>query len=224
VGWLKVIDELKAKYPMIYKDSTDGTIKPQYFLQRLHLATRGRRTIFTTSVGQHQMWAAQYLPCEEPRTHITSGGAGTMGFGLPAAVGAQFGRPDSLVVDIDGDGSFEMNMEEIRTLADHNLPIKVCILNNKILGMVGQWQRRFFKAGYSSSEFKPEHPDFAAGMKALYHIEGARISRHDEVDKGIEKMLKHDGPYILEIMIPKEEDVLPMIPAGMTVRDTIHAG
>ncbi len=223
LAWLKHIDELKEKYPLRYEAPKDGHIKPQYFLEQLNAATRGRRTILTTGVGQHQMWACQFFRVEEPRTLITSAGAGTMGFGLPSAVGAQFGRPDSLVIDIDGDGSFEMNINEMRTVADNNLPVKVVILNNKILGMVGQWQRKFYKGNYSSVEFN-EFPNYSKGIKALYGVETGRISKRDEVSSAIDAMLKHNGPYVLEVMIPKEEDVYPMIPAGMTVKEMILAG
>jgi acetolactate synthase-1/2/3 large subunit len=143
-----------------------------------------------------------------------------MGFGLPSAVGAQLGRPDSMVIDIDGDGSFEMNINELRTLSDLNLPVKVVILNNKILGMVGQWQRKFYKRNYSSVEFN-DYPNYTNGVKALYGIESACIERADQVDAAIQKMMAHDGPYLLEVRIPKEEDVYPMIPAGGTLKDMI---
>jgi acetolactate synthase-1/2/3 large subunit len=221
-AWLKHIEGLKEKAPLKYHSPADGHIKPQYFLEQLNAATRGKRTILTTGVGQHQMWAAQFFKFEEPRTLITSAGAGTMGFGLPAAVGAALGRPDSTVIDIDGDGSFEMNINELRTVADRQIPVKVVILNNKILGMVGQWQRKFYKKNYSSVEFN-EFPNYHKGVKALYGIETNVIAKQTEVHKAIDAMLKHDGPYLLEVMIPKEEDVYPMIPGGMTVKDMILA-
>jgi acetolactate synthase-1/2/3 large subunit len=167
------------------------------------------------------MWAYQYLAFDEPRRFITSGGLGTMGFGLPAAVGAQFGKPDALVVDVDGDGSFEMNIEEMRTVADHNLPVKVVIMNNRMLGMVGQWQRRFFGGNYSSSEFADDYPDFSAGVRALYGIPGRRITRRDEVVPALEEMLNSKGPFVLDAIIPKEEDVYPMIPAGGSIKGII---
>ncbi len=220
MAWIKHIDDMKVKYPMAYDKGDGELVKPQYFLQALSAATKGRRTIYTTGVGQHQMWAAQYLAIREPRTFITSAGAGTMGFGLPAAVGAQLGRPDSLVIDIDGDGSFEMNINELRTCFDRQLPIKIVILNNKILGMVGQWQRKFYKGNYSSVEFN-EFPRYAEGVKALYGIEGGRVSKPGDVDASIKAMLDHKGPYLLEVMIPKEEDVYPMIPGGKTIKEMI---
>ena len=218
--WLARIAELKAKFPVTVPHAADGHIKPQFFIRRLSDLAKARRTIFCTGVGQHQMWSCQYLELDEPRTLITSAGLGTMGFGLPSAVGAQLGRPDSMVIDIDGDGSFEMNINELRTVSDLNLPVKVVILNNKILGMVGQWQRKFYKRNYSSVEFN-DFPNYTQGVKALYGIESACIDRADQVDEAIKKMMAHDGPYLLEVRIPKEEDVYPMIPAGGTLKDMI---
>jgi acetolactate synthase-1/2/3 large subunit len=220
--WLSHIDELKHRYPFAYEKGDGSQIKPQALLQALDAAVRGRRTIYTTGVGQHQMWAAQYLTFREPRTFITSAGAGTMGFGLPAAVGAALARPDSTVINIDGDGSFEMNINELRTCFDRNIPVKTVILNNKILGMVGQWQRRFYKGNYSSVEFD-KYPRYAEGVKALYGIESMAISKPGDMAKGIDAMLKTDGPFVLEVMIPKEEDVLPMIPGGRTIKEMILA-
>jgi len=220
--WLAHIDQLKQRYPFDFEKGDGSQIKPQAFLRALDAAVRGKRTIYTTGVGQHQMWAAQYLTFREPRTLITSAGAGTMGFGLPSAVGAALGRPDSTVINIDGDGSFEMNINELRTCFDRNIPVKTVILNNKILGMVGQWQRRFYKRNYSSVEFN-KFPRYAEGVKALYGIESMAISRPEDMAKGIDAMLKTDGPFVLEVMIPKEEDVLPMIPGGKTIKEMILA-
>jgi acetolactate synthase-1/2/3 large subunit len=220
--WLAHIDEMKRRYPFDFEKGDGSQIKPQAMVRALSEATRGKRTIFCTGVGQHQMWSAQFLTVREPRTFITSAGAGTMGFGLPSAVGAALGRPDSTVIDIDGDGSFEMNINELRTCFDRNIPVKIVILNNKILGMVGQWQRRFYKRNYSSVEFN-KFPAYAEGVKALYGIDSMRISRPEEMSKGIDAMLKCSGPFLLEVMVPKEEDVLPMIPGGRTVKDIILA-
>jgi acetolactate synthase-1/2/3 large subunit len=220
--WIKHLEVLRARYPMAYEKGDGSFIKPQHFLQTLDAAVKGKRTIYTTGVGQHQMWSAQYLTFREPRTFITSAGLGTMGFGLPSAVGAALGRPDSLVIDIDGDGSFEMNINELRTCYDRNIPVKVVILNNKILGMVGQWQRKFYKGNYSSVEFN-KYPQYAEGVRALYGIGAGRIQKPEELAGGIDAMLKHDGPYLLEVMIPKEEDVLPMIPGGKTINEMILA-
>jgi acetolactate synthase-1/2/3 large subunit len=217
-AWLKHLKELKAKYPNAYDKGDGSVIKPQYFLEQLSEAVKGKRAVYSTGVGQHQMWAAQYLKFEEPRTFITSAGLGTMGFGLPSAVGAALGRPDSVVFDIDGDGSFEMNLNEMRTLRDRNIPVKVIVLNNKILGMVGQWQRKFYAGNYSSVEFN-DYPRYAEGLEALYGIKSSRIAKPGDVSAGIDAMLKHNGPYFLEVMIPKEEDVYPMIPGGKTIRD-----
>jgi len=217
-AWVKHLAELKAAYPNSYDPGDGSVIKPQYFLEQLNKAVKGKRTIFTTGVGQHQMWAAQYLTFEEPRTFITSAGLGTMGFGLPASVGAALGRPDSVVINIDGDGSFEMNLNEMRTIRDRNIPVKCVVLNNKILGMVGQWQRKFYAGNYSSVEFG-DYPRYAEGLEHLYGIKGARISDPKDVAGAIDAMLKFDGPYFLEVMIPKEENVYPMIPGGRTIKD-----
>jgi acetolactate synthase-1/2/3 large subunit len=218
--WVKHLDQLKQRYPMAYDKGDGSQIKPQAFLQALDAAVRGKRTIYTTGVGQHQMWAAQHLTFTEPRTLITSAGAGTMGYGLPASVGAALGRPDSTVINIDGDGSFEMNINELRTCFDRNIPVKQVILNNKILGMVGQWQRRFYARNYSSVEFN-QFPRYAEGVKALYGIESMAIAKPEDIAKGVDAMLKCDGPFVLEVMIPKEEDVLPMIPGGKTIKEMI---
>jgi len=215
-SWYERIEELKKKYPLKYKPG-NGEIKPQYFIEKLHEITEGK-ALLTTGVGQHQMWAFQYYKQDRPRRFITSGGAGTMGFGLPAAVGAQFAFPDDLVVDIDGDGSFEMNINDLRTVADNGLPIKIAVLNNKMLGMVGQWQRKFFGGRYASTEFS-DVPNFVDGAKALYGIPGRKITKRDEVASAIQEMLGAKGAFILDVRIPKDEDVYPMIPAGATIRD-----
>ncbi len=220
--WLAHLAELKARYPFDFDKGDGSQIKPQAFLRALDAAVAGKRTVYTTGVGQHQMWAAQFLTFREPRTFITSAGAGTMGFGLPAAVGAALGRPDSTVINIDGDGSFEMNINELRTCFDRGIPVKTVILNNKILGMVGQWQRRFYKRNYSSVEFN-EYPRYADGIRALYGIETMAISKPGDIAKGVDAMLKTPGPFVLEVMIPKEEDVLPMIPGGRTIKEMILA-
>jgi len=218
--WIKHLELLRSRYPMAFDKGDGSFIKPQAMLQAVDAAVKGKRTIYTTGVGQHQMWAAQYLTFREPRTLITSAGAGTMGFGLPSAVGAALGRPDSNIINIDGDGSFEMNINELRTCSDRQIPVKTIILNNKILGMVGQWQRRFYAKNYSSVEFK-DFPQYAAGVKALYGIESMAIRKPEDMAKGIDAMLKCDGPFVLEVMIPKEEDVLPMIPGGKTIKEMI---
>jgi acetolactate synthase-1/2/3 large subunit len=217
--WYERIEALKRQHPFKYKPG-NGEIKPQYFLEKLHEVTEGK-ALLTTGVGQHQMWAFQYYKFDRPRRFITSGGAGTMGFGLPAAIGAQVGCPDDLVIDIDGDGSFEMNLNDMRTVADNNLPVKAVILNNHMLGMVGQWQRKFYAGNYSSVEFSDEIPNFSAGCRALYGVPGRKITRREEVVSAIEEMVNTKGPYVLDVIIPKEEDVYPMIPAGKTVRDMI---
>ncbi len=216
--WIAHVEGLKKKYDFGYKKSGEE-IKPQYFIERLSEITKGKAVV-TTGVGQHQMWAAQFYQFEKPRSFITSGGAGTMGFGLPSAVGAKFGRPKDLVIDIDGDGSLEMNLNELRVLSDHNLGVKVCLLNNKTLGMPHQWQRILYNGNYSSTEFG-DYPDFTNGIKALYGISTRSVTKPEEVDDAIHEMLKDDKPFVLEVRIPKLENVMPMIPAGGTIEDIL---
>ncbi|MGB9839026.1 biosynthetic-type acetolactate synthase large subunit [Thermovenabulum sp.] len=206
--WLQEIEVLKSKYPLKYKN--EG-LKPQYIIEKIWEITKGDALI-ATEVGQHQMWAAQYYKFKEPRSLITSGGLGTMGFGLPAAIGAKIGRPDKIVFNIAGDGSFEMNCHELITAARYNIPIVVVIFNNGSLGMVRQWQELFYNKRYSHSILS-EEPDYVkialgCGCNAI------RIKEKDEVEKAILEAIDSGRPTVIEAMIDKEENVMPMVPAG----------
>jgi acetolactate synthase I/II/III large subunit len=235
--WHQQIDEWRASDPMTF-EQRDDVILPQYVLDQFSKLAKGE-FIMTTGVGQHQMWAAQWTKLKHPRTWITSGGLGSMGYGLPAAIGAQAAFPDALVVDIDGDGSFVMNIQELATVHCEKLPVKVIVLNNQHLGMVVQWEDRFYQSNRGHTYLGPiDHPE-AIGKgdgempESLYpnFVEIARgfgvKARHvrdkAEVIDALAEMIAHPGPYVLDVMIPYQEHVLPMIPAGMTVRDIIKS-
>ena len=207
--WRQTWTDWKANYPLQY--DWDGSIKPQYVIDQIQEITEGNG-IYVTGVGQHQMWAAQFIRFNEPKTWVTSGGLGTMGFGLPAAIGAKFARPEKDVWLIDGDGSFAMTLVELATAATYNVPVKVAILNNAYLGMVRQWQELFFEKRYSHSHY-PENPDF--GMIAEgYGVKGINITDVNEVRNSLETAAEHDGPVVLNFLVNKEENVWPMVPAG----------
>jgi acetolactate synthase-1/2/3 large subunit len=216
--WLKRIDEWKTQYPLTYTDS-EAQIKPQYVVQQIYEATRGDAVI-TTEVGQNQMWAAQYYKFKSPRTFLSSGGLGTMGYGLPAAIGAQFGVPDKVVFDIAGDGSIQMNIQELATVVHNKLPIKVAILNNHFLGMVRQWQELFHNRRYSSTCLI-DNPDFVKVAEA-YGAHGIRITQKKDVRPAIEQALAIPGPVILDFEVAREENVYPMVPAGAGIHEMIE--
>ncbi|HEV3144189.1 MAG TPA: biosynthetic-type acetolactate synthase large subunit [Gemmataceae bacterium] len=228
--WFSQIDEWRENEPMRFQDRDDA-ILPQYAIQRLWqiLKERGRldQTIVTTGVGQHQMWAAQYFHFNQPRHWITSGGLGSMGFGLPSALGAQAAHPSKLVVDIDGDGSFLMNIQELACAYTENLPVKVLLLNNQHLGMVVQWEDRFFKGNRAHTYLGAGHeeepyPDFVT-MAAGFKVGGRQIVDKGKLDDALVEMIESPGPYVLDVLVPYQEHVLPMIPSGMSVKDIIKA-
>ncbi|MDD3315230.1 MAG: biosynthetic-type acetolactate synthase large subunit [Syntrophaceticus sp.] len=208
--WLEQIACWKEEHPLTYQQDEE-TIKPQYVVEQISELTGGN-AIVTTEVGQNQMWAAQYYKAKKPRCFISSGGLGTMGYGLPAAVGAQLGCPDQLVIDISGDGSFQMNLQELATIVQYQLPVKIVILNNGYLGMVRQWQELFHEKRYSQTELIPV-PDFIK-LAAAYGIKGLRVQRTEDVPSVLEEAIKYPGPVIVDCVVAKEENVFPMVPAG----------
>ena len=214
--WLDQIRQWQDSTPMSYKQ--ENIIKPQYVVEKLYEYTKGD-AIITTEVGQNQMWAAQYYHFDQPNRFITSGGLGCMGFGLPAAIGAQIACPDKLVVDVAGDGSIQMNIQEMATAVQYNLPVKVVILNNKYLGMVRQWQELFYDKRYSSTSM--EHaPDFVKLAEA-YGAQGLRASKPEDVESVLAEGLSSDKTVIMEFIVEKEEGVFPMVPAGASITEML---
>ncbi len=208
--WHRQIETWKASYEMRYQQ--DRLIKPQYVIEKLDELTGGE-AIITTEVGQHQMWAAQFYRYLKPRTFLTSGGLGTMGYGLPAAIGAQVAFPNKLVIDISGDGSFQMNSQELATAVQYRLPIKVVILNNGYLGMVRQWQEFFFGKRYASSCLEGLSPNFVKLAEA-YGAVGMRATQPEEVLPTLKKALSISEPVVIDFVVDPEENVYPMVPAG----------
>lgn len=218
-AWRAQVDEWKEQHPMSYKQ-TKSTIKPQYVIEKLRELTDDD-AIITTEVGQHQMWTAQFFDFSQPRTFVTSGGLGTMGFGLPAALGAQAAFPERQVIDISGDGSFQMNSQELATLVQYRLPVKIVILNNNFLGMVRQWQQLFFDKRYSQTCM--ELPIDFIKLAEAYGATGLRATKVEEVGDVIKKALETPGPVIMEFKVSREENVLPMVPAGAGLNEMVLA-
>ena len=212
-AWVKEVEDMKAKYPLKYNQ--EGLTGP-YVIEELYRVTKGD-AIVVTDVGQHQMWAAQYYKYKEPRTLLTSGGLGTMGYGLGAAIGAKFGRPDKVVVNIAGDGCFRMNMNEVATAARNNLPLIEIVINNHVLGMVRQWQTLFYDHRYSSTilDDKVDFVKFAESMGAV----GIRVTKKEEVGPAIEKAIALNTTVVLDCQIDCDDKVFPMVPAGAPIFD-----
>ena len=215
--WAEQIGRWKAEFPLRY-DWDDEAIKPQYVIQEISNLTRGEALI-VTGVGQHQMWAAQYYRFKHPRAWCTSGGLGTMGYGLPTAMGVQAAHPDKLVVNIDGDGSFVMNSQELATVYESRLPVKTVIINNGYHGMVRQWQEIIYKERYCSIDLSAS-PDFVKLAEA-YGCVGIRATKPSEVVPALEKAFSTPGPVVVDMMVDREENVFPMVPAGGANKDMI---
>ena len=218
--WFEQINDWKARFPLsLYEQQTpDGPIKPQTLIAKLSDATASikDRTIVTTGVGQHQMWAAQHFRWRHPRTMITSGGLGTMGYGLPSAIGAKVARPDALVIDIDGDASFNMTLTELSTAAQFNIGIKVLLLNNEEQGMVTQWQNLFYEDRYSHTHQK--NPNFVALAKAM-NVQADICTKACDIEEKLKWLIETDGPALLEVLTDQKVPVLPMVPAGRALHD-----
>jgi acetolactate synthase-1/2/3 large subunit len=210
--WWQTIDGWRARDCLRYDKSRKDVIKPQYAIERLYALTRGRDVYITTEVGQHQMWAAQFFKFEEPYHWMTSGGLGTMGYGLPAAIGVQIAHPEALVVDIAGEASILMNIQEMSTAAQHRLPVKIFILNNQYMGMVRQWQELLHGGRYSES-YTAALPDFVKLAEA-FGAGGRRIEDPAQMDEAIAEMLASPRAFILDVAVDPAENCFPMIPSG----------
>ncbi len=237
--WVKHCQELKKKHPFSYDETFDGILQ-QHAIRELSNLTQDRDTFITVGVGQHQMWAAQFYNFRHPRRWLSSSGLGTMGFGLPAAMGVQAAHPDALVVDIDGDGSFQMNIQELATLHCEKLPVKVLLLNNQHLGMVVQWEDRFMESNRAHTYLGPidheeasgpgvtdshayvveRYPDFVQIAKG-FGCGASTVSKKSDLRSALEEMIQYPGPFVLDVSVPYQEHVLPMIPSGLTVDDMI---
>ena len=237
--WVKHCKELKQKYPFHYDEKFDGILQ-QHAIRELSNMTQDRDTFVTVGVGQHQMWAAQFFNFRKPRHWLSSSGLGTMGFGLPSAMGVQAANPNSLVIDIDGDGSFQMNIQELATLHCEKLPVKVLLLNNQHLGMVVQWEDRFMGSNRAHTYLGPidheeargigvtdkhaivteRYPDFVQIAKG-YGCGAATVSKKSDLRAALKEMIEYPGPFVLDVSVPYQEHVLPMIPSGKTVDDMI---
>ncbi|NEW07212.1 biosynthetic-type acetolactate synthase large subunit [Paenibacillus sp. SYP-B3998] len=216
-AWIAEIKESKEKFPLKYNETSDE-LKPQFVVQMISETTKGE-AIITTDVGQHQMWAAQFYRFKNPRSMVTSGGLGTMGFGFPSAIGAQMGNPDKLVVSINGDGGVQMCAQELAICAINNIPVKVVIINNQVLGMVRQWQEIIYDNRYSHIDLAGS-PDFVKLAEA-YGVKGLRATTKEEARRVWQEALDTPGPVVIDFVVPKGENVFPMVKAGDTISDML---
>jgi len=214
--WIKRTNYFKKKHPLVYKKDSRA-IKPQNVVEEFYLQTKGR-AIVVTEVGQNQMWAAQFYKIDEPRNFLSSGGLGTMGYGFPAAIGAKVGNPDRIVLNFAGDGSIQMNIQELATVTTYDIGVKNIILNNSYLGMVRQWQELFYKRRYSGTPLK--NPDFVKIARG-YGVKGVKVTKSSEIKKAVKEILSYKGPVIADFLIEEEENVFPMVPAGEAINRMI---
>ena len=218
VEWIQRIEDLKRDHPSLAIRETDSLI-PQHVIRELHKATNGD-AIIVTGVGQHQMWAAQHYAFNEPRSLVSSGGSGSMGFEVPGAMGAQVGRPDKVVWSVAGDGGFQMTMCELATMVENEIPVKFAIINNGYLGMVRQWQEAFYERSYVATGYTG-NPDFVK-LAHAFGAFGARVTDKAQVAPAIAQAMEFDGPAIIDFLVEQEENVYPFIPSGQTVADMIE--
>jgi acetolactate synthase-1/2/3 large subunit len=216
-SWLKQIDEWRAERPLTYEHDEE-VIKPQFVVEKLYEVTGGD-AIIVTDVGQHQMWAAQFFKYDRPRMWLSSGGLGTMGYGFPAAIGAKVANPGKNVFSISGDGSIQMNIQELATAVENNIPVKVLILNNRYLGMVRQWQELFYQERYSSVDLGST-PDFVKLAEA-YGAVGLRAQKPEEVVPVLKEALKSKKTVFMDFVVARYEKVYPMVPAGASINEMI---
>ncbi|MDP8298631.1 MAG: biosynthetic-type acetolactate synthase large subunit [Candidatus Tantalella remota] len=221
--WHKTIAVWKKELPLKYKD--DARLRPQYVVEQIYELTKKEGAIIVTEVGQNQMWAAQHFTYTKPRTWVSSGGLGTMGYGFPAAIGAQVGKPDAIVFDIAGDGSIQMNIQELATAVLEQIPVKIVILNNGYLGMVRQWQELFYDRRYAFTTLAKKDctacPDFVK-LAESYGAKGMRITEKSEVKKALKTAIKTKGPVVMDFIVEREENVFPMVPAGKSISEMLH--
>jgi len=216
--WYAELDNWNTKHPLAFKQDTKGIVLPQFAIHEIYRITKGEAYV-ATEVGQHQMWAAQFYKFDKPRRWITSGGLGTMGFGFPAAIGVAFAHPNATVIDIAGDGSFQMTLQELAIVKEHNLNVKTIIINNKFMGMVKQWQDLFFDKRYAATSI-PVQPDFVK-LADAYGIPGYKAETSQETTQVLEEVLTKKGPCLVDVVVDAEEHVYPMVPAGGAVKDIV---
>ena len=216
--WLQRIEELKRDHPSMLIRQTDRLL-PQFIIKQISEVTEGN-AIVVTGVGQHQMWAAQHYVFKEPKSLVSSGGAGSMGYEVPGAMGAQVGRPDKVVWSIAGDGGFQMTMSELATLVENKIPVKFALINNGFLGMVRQWQEAFYDKEYTATCYS-NNPDFVK-LADAFGLLGIRVTDNAQVKPAIQKAMDHDGPALIDFIVEQEENVYPFIPSGTTVHDMVE--